>query len=295
MKNYWDSDIECALPHEMESLQSYRLSKIVKHVYNNVENYKDKMDKANVKPEDIKSIDDLKKLPFTVKQDLRDTYPYGLFAVPMDKVVRLHASSGTTGKQIVVGYTENDLEMWKQCVARAIIAAGGSKKDYMHVSYGYGLFTGGIGMHYGAEKVGCTTIPVSVGNTQRQINIIKDFGSTILCSTPSYALHLAETMSDMGITKDDIHLKLGIFGAEPWTEEMRHDIESKLGIKAYDIYGLSEIVGPGVAFECEEQTGMHINEDLFIPEIIDPDTCEVLPYGQEGELVFTCLKKKLFL
>lgn len=294
MANYWNEDIECALPHEMEALQSFRLSKTVKRIYDNVPAYKARMDEAGVKPEDIKSVNDLSKLPFTVKQDLRDTYPYGLFAVPMDKVVRLHASSGTTGKQIVVGYTENDIEMWKECVARAIVAAGGSSKDYMHISYGYGLFTGGIGMHYGAEKVGCTTIPVSTGNTQRQINIIKDFGSTILCSTPSYALYIAETMQEMGISKDEIKLKAGIFGAEPWTEEMRKEIEDKLGLKAYDIYGLSEIVGPGVSFECEDQSGMHINEDNFIPEIINPDTGEVLPYGEEGELVFTCITKEAF-
>lgn len=294
MSKYWDKDIECALPHEMEALQSFRLSKTVRHVYENVPAYRQRMDEAGIKPEDIKSVSDLSKLPFTTKQDLRDTYPYGLFAVPMDKVVRLHASSGTTGKQIVVGYTKNDLDMWAECISRAITAAGGSKSDYMHVSYGYGLFTGGIGMHYGAEKVGCTTIPVSVGNTQRQINIIKDFGSTILCSTPSYALYLAETMEEMGIKKDEIKLKAGIFGAEPWTEEMRTEIQDKLGIKAYDIYGLSEIIGPGVSFECECQTGMHINEDNFIPEIIDPDTGEVLPYGEQGELVFTCITKEAF-
>lgn len=294
MSKYWDESIECALPHEMEALQSFRLSKTVKRIYDNVPTYRERMDAAGIKPEDIKSVSDLSKLPFTTKQDLRDTYPYGLFAVPMDQVVRLHASSGTTGKQIVVGYTHTDLDMWAECTARAIVAAGGSKKDYMHIAYGYGLFTGGMGMHYGAEKVGCTTIPVSVGNTQRQINIIKDFGSTILCCTPSYALYLAETMQEMGITKDDISLKAGIFGAEPWTEEMRAEIQDKLGLKAYDIYGLSEVVGPGVSFECEDQSGMHINEDHFIPEIIDPDTCEVLPYGQEGELVFTCITKEAF-
>ena len=294
MSQYWDKDMECALPHEMKSLQSFRLSKTVRRIYDNVPSYRERMDKAGIKPEDIKSVDDLSKLPFTVKQDLRDTYPYGLFAVPMDKVVRLHASSGTTGKQIVVGYTQNDIETWQECVARAITAAGGTSKDFLHASYGYGLFTGGLGIHYGAEKVGCTTIPVSTGNTQRQINILKDFGSTILCATPSYAMYLAETMQEMGISKDDIKLRIGIFGAEPWTEEMRHEIESSLGIKAYDIYGLSEIIGPGVAFECEEQTGMHINEDHFIPEIIDPDTLEVLPYGQEGELVFTCISKEAF-
>ncbi|HHX57018.1 MAG TPA: phenylacetate--CoA ligase [Clostridiales bacterium] len=252
------------------------------------------MDEAGVKLEDINSIEDLHKLPFTVKQDLRDTYPYGLFAVPTEEVVRVHASSGTTGKQIVVGYTENDIKLWQECCARALTAAGATKSDFMHVSYGYGLFTGGLGLHYGAEEVGMTVIPVSVGNTQRQITIIKDFGSTFICCTPSYALYLAETMAEMGITKDDIKLKAGILGAEPWTEEMRQEIEDKLGIKAYDIYGLSEIIGPGVSFECSEQTGMHINEDHFIPEIIDPDTGEVLPDGQQGELVFTCITKEAF-
>ncbi len=294
MTKFWDKEMECALPHEMKSLQSFRLSKTVKRVYENVPYYRERMDKAGIKPEDIKTVDDLSKLPFTVKQDLRDTYPYGLFAVPMDEVVRLHASSGTTGKQIVVGYTENDISTWQECVARAIVAAGGTSKDFLHVSYGYGLFTGGLGLHYGAEKVGCTSIPVSTGNTQRQINILKDFGSTIICSTPSYAMYLAEAMREAGVTKDDISLKIGIFGAEPWTEEMRHEIEENLGIKAFDIYGLSEIIGPGVSFECEEQTGMHINEDHFIPEIIDPDTGEVLPYGEEGELVFTCISKEAF-
>ncbi len=294
MEKYWDEQMECALPHEMKSLQSFRLSQKVRQIYENVPYYKTKMDELNIKPEDIKSVDDLHKLPFTVKQDLRDTYPYGLFAVPMNDVVRVHASSGTTGKQIVVGYTENDLEIWKNCCARAITAAGGEKHDFMHVSYGYGLFTGGLGLHYGAEKVGMTVIPVSVGNTQRQITILKDFGSTVICCTPSYALYLAETMEEMGIKKEDIKLKAGIFGAEPWTEEMRIQIQEKLGIKAFDIYGLSEIIGPGVSFECSEQTGMHINEDHFIPEIIDPDTGEVLPEGEQGELVFTCITKEAF-
>ena len=294
MEKYWDEQMECALPHEMKSLQSFRLSQKVRQIYENVPYYKTKMDELNIKPEDIKSVDDLHKLPFTVKQDLRDTYPYGLFAVPMNDVVSVHASSGTTGTQIVVGYTENDLEIWKNCCARAITAAGGEKHDFMHVSYGYGLFTGGLGLHYGAEKVGMTVIPVSVGNTQRQITILKDFGSTVICCTPSYALYLAETMEEMGIKKEDIKLKAGIFGAEPWTEEMRIQIQEKLGIQAFDIYGLSEIIGPGVSFECSEQTGMHINEDHFIPEIIDPDTGEVLPEGEQGELVFTCITKEAF-
>lgn len=294
MANYWDEKIECAPLHEIKALQSFRLCQTVRRVYENVPLYRKRMDEAGVKPEDIKSVADLHKLPFTYKQDLRDTYPYGLFAVDMSKVVRLHASSGTTGKQIVVGYTANDLLTWKECTARAFTAFGCTKKDFMHISYGYGLFTGGLGVHYGAEHVGMTVIPVSTGNTARQINVIKDFGSTAICATPSYALHLAETMEEMGITKDDIKLRVGVFGAEPWTEEMRQQIQDKLGIKAYDIYGLSEIVGPGVAYECEEQTGMHINEDHFIPEIIDPDTGEVLPEGVQGELVFTCVTKEAF-
>ncbi|MGN0656998.1 MAG: phenylacetate--CoA ligase family protein [Ruminiclostridium sp.] len=294
MAKYWNKDMECAESYEMQALQSFRLSKTVKRVYENVPLYRERMDAAGVKPEDIRTVDDLKKLPFTYKQDLRDTYPYGMFAVPMDKVVRLHASSGTTGKQIVVGYTQNDLDMWAECCARALTAAGADEKDFMHVSYGYGLFTGGLGLHGGAEKIGMTVIPVSTGNTKRQINIIKDFGSTVICCTPSYALYLAETMEEEGITKDDIKLKAGLFGAEPWTEEMRKDIESKLGLKALDIYGLTEVVGPGVAFECEEQTGMHINEDNFIVETIDPDTGEVLPEGEQGELVFTCITKEAF-
>ncbi len=294
MESYWNGSIECATRSEIKSLQSFRLSQTVRRIYENVPYYRNKMDEAGVKIEDINSIEDLHKLPFTVKQDLRDTYPYGLFAVPTEEVVRVHASSGTTGKQIVVGYTENDIKLWQECCARALTAAGATKSDFMHVSYGYGLFTGGLGLHYGAEEVGMTVIPVSVGNTQRQITIIKDFGSTFICCTPSYALYLAETMAEMGITKDDIKLKAGILGAEPWTEEMRQEIEDKLGIKAYDIYGLSEIIGPGVSFECSEQTGMHINEDHFIPEIIDPDTGEVLPEGQQGELVFTCITKEAF-
>ncbi len=294
MQKYWNESMECAKLHEMKALQSFRLSQTIRRVYENVPYYRDRMDKAGVKPDDIKSVNDLYKLPFTFKQDLRDTYPYGLFAVPMEDVVRVHASSGTTGKQIVVGYTKKDLGTWSECCARALTAAGATPKDFMHISYGYGLFTGGLGLHGGAEKVGMTVIPVSVGNTKRQINIIKDFGSTYICCTPSYALFLAETMKEMGITKDDIHLRGGLFGAEPWTEEMRKEIEDKLGLKAYDIYGLTEIIGPGVAFECCEQTGMHINEDNFIPEIIDPDTGEVLPEGSQGELVFTCITKEAF-
>lgn len=294
MAKYWNESMECAKLHEMRALQSCRLSQTVRRVYENVPFYRNKMDEMGVCPNDIKSIDDLHKLPFVVKQDLRDTYPYGMFAVPMEDVVRIHASSGTTGKQIVVGYTENDLDVWSECCARALTAAGADKSDFMHVSYGYGLFTGGLGIHDGATKVGMTVIPVSVGNTNRQIQIIKDFGSTVICCTPSYALFLAETMAEMGITKDDIKLKAGLFGAEPWTEEMRKEIEDKLGLKALDIYGLTEIIGPGVSFECDEQSGMHINEDHFIVETIDPDTGEVLPEGEQGEIVFTCITKEAF-
>ncbi|MDR1674727.1 MAG: phenylacetate--CoA ligase [Oscillospiraceae bacterium] len=292
--SYRDKAMECATTEEMQALQSFRLLQTVRRVYENVPYYRNKMKESGVKPEDIKSVKDLSRLPLTAKQDLRDTYPYGLFAVPMEQVVRLHASSGTTGKQIVVGYTQKDLGIWQECCARALVAAGADHSDFMHVSYGYGLFTGGLGLHYGAEAVGMAVIPVSVGNTQRQITIIKDFGSTVICCTPSYAVYLMETMSELGLTKDDIKLKAGLFGAEPWTEEMRKEIENGLGLKAYDIYGLSEIIGPGVSFECSQQTGMHINEDHFIPEIIDPDTEEVLPDGCQGELVFSCVTKEAF-
>ncbi len=294
MERYWNENMECATKDEMKALQSFRLSQTVRRVYNNVPYYRERMEKAGITPDDIHGVEDLKKLPFTMKQDLRDTYPYGLFAVPMEDVVRVHASSGTTGKQIVVGYTQHDLDVWSECCARALTAAGATNKDFMHVSYGYGLFTGGLGLHGGAEKVGMTVIPVSTGNTNRQINVIKDFGSTYICCTPSYALYLAETMKEMGITKDDIKLKAGLFGAEPWTEEMRREIEENLGLKALDIYGLTEIIGPGVAFECSEQSGMHINEDHFIAETIDPDTGEVLPEGSQGEIVFTCISKEAF-
>lgn len=290
--SYWDKSIETAPRSELEALQSYRLSVTVRHVYENVPFYKDLFDKHVVKPEDIKTVKDLSKLPFTIKQDLRDQYPYGLFAVDMDNVVRIHASSGTTGKQTVVGYTENDIKVWAEITARALTAAGAKPKDFVHVSYGYGLFTGGMGIHYGAERIKATAIPASVGNTKRQIQMMQDFGSSILCCTPSYALFLAETIEEMGIDKSTLKLKAGIFGAEPWTEEMRKEIQTKLGIKAFDIYGLSEIMGPGVSFECCEQNGMHINEDHFIPEIIDPETLEVMPDGQQGELVFTCITKE---
>lgn len=294
MSKYWNEEIECAPYEKIRQIQDERLVETVRRVYDNVEYYRNLMDEKGIKPEDIKSVDDLHKLPFLKKQDLRDTYPFGLFAVSHDEVVRLHASSGTTGKQVVAGYTKKDLDMWADCCARALTAAGADKSDYLHISYGYGLFTGGLGVHGGGEKVGMTVIPVSSGNTARQINILRDFGSTVICCTPSYALFIAETMHDMGLTKDDIKLKAGLFGAEAWTEEMRAEIEDKLGVKAMDIYGLTEVMGPGVAFECSEQKGMHINEDNFIPEIIDPDTGEVLPLGTQGELVFTCINKEAF-
>ncbi len=286
--------METASAAQIKQIQSERLVATVKRVYENVPYYRMMMQSKNLTPDDIKGVDDLYKLPFTAKKDLRDTYPYGLFAVPMDDVVRLHASSGTTGKQIVVGYTQKDIDTWESICARALTAIGATNKDFVHISFGYGLFTGGFGLHGGATKIGATTIPVSSGNTKRQITIIKDFRSTILCSTPSYALHIAETMEAEGVTPEDINLKAGIFGAEPWSEEMRGQLEAKFGIKAYDIYGLTEIMGPGVAYECREQSGMHINEDHFIVEVIDPDTGEVLPEGEKGELVFSCITKEAF-
>lgn len=289
---YYKPEIECAPRSELDALQSYRLSRTVRRVYENVAPYRKKMDEAGVKPEDIKSIADLQKLPFTVKQDLRDNYPYGMFASPMKDVVRIHASSGTTGKQTVVGYTAHDIDMWAECAARALVSVGGTKDDFIHISYGYGLFTGGLGLHYGVEKLGATAIPASAGNSMRQLQLFKDFGSSIICMTPSYAISLIELMKENNISKDEFKLKAGVFGAEPWTEEMRKEIEAGLGIKAYDIYGLSEIMGPSVSCECECQCGMHICEDHFIPEIIDPDTLEVLPAGQQGELVFTCITKE---
>ena len=294
MERYYQPEIETAPREKIVALQNERLAATVRRVYENVPFYRSKMEQAGVTPDDIKTIDDLHKLPFSYKKDLRDTYPYGLFAVPLKDVVRLHASSGTTGKQIVVGYTRHDLDVWDECVARALTAAGCTDEDVVHVSYGYGLFTGGLGADGGARRLGATTVPVSSGNTQRQVTILKDFGSTILCCTPSYALHIAEVLYANGYTKDDIKLKAGVFGAEPWTNEMRRKIEEMLGLTAYDIYGLTEIIGPGVAFECREQTGMHVNEDHFIVEVIDPDTGEVLPEGTQGELVFTCITKEAF-
>ncbi len=285
--------LECMPREELKGLQSERLIWQVKRMYENVECFRKRMDEKGLKPEDIHGIEDLSKLPFSYKSDLRDYYPYGLFAVPLDDIVRVHASSGTTGKRIVVGYTRKDLETWSDCFARMLAALGVTNKDVVQVSYGYGLFTGGLGAHQGAERLGCTVVPMSSGNTALQIQTMIDFGSTVLCCTPSYALYLGEEIEKMGV-KDQLKLKVGIFGAEPWTESMRKEIEAKLGIKAYDIYGLSEILGPGVSGECEYQNGMHVWEDNFIPEIIDPDTGEVLPEGATGELVFTTLTKEGF-
>ena len=293
MSNYYDEKIELMPRAELEKLQSERLVWQVKRSYEKVECFKKRMDEMGLKPEDIKGIGDLHRLPFSYKSDLRDYYPYGLFATPMSDIVRVHASSGTTGKRIVVGYTQKDLDMWADCVARILAGAGIGKDDIIQVSFGYGLFTGGFGLHAGAEKVGATVIPMSSGNTALQIQTMIDFGATAICCTPSYALYLGEEIERLGV-KDKLKLKVGIFGAEPWSEEMRAQIEEKLGIKALDIYGLSEVLGPGVSYECPYQVGMHVCEDNFIAEIIDPDTGKVLPYGEKGELVFTSITKEGF-
>lgn len=294
MKNCYQPEIEQASRDEINKIQSERLVTAVKRVYDNVPIYRARMDETGVKPEDIKGIEDLYKLPFTSKQDLRDTYPFGMFAVPMEEVIRLHASSGTTGKQIVVGYTQNDLDNWGDIVARQLSAAGITKSDKVHVAYGYGLFTGGLGIAEGARRLGCTSIPVSSGNTARQLTILQDFESNAIACTPSYAMYLAESAAKAGIDTSKLPLRAGIFGAEPWTEEMRREIEKGLNIKAYDIYGLTEIMGPGVAYECSEQNGMHVNEDHFIIEILDPETHKPVPDGEKGEIVFTCLTKEAF-
>jgi len=293
-QNYYQKEIETMPIEEMKKLQSEKLVKQVKHVYENVPYYKNLMDEKGVKPDDIKSIDDIHKLPFLTKADLRDAYPYGLLAKPLDDCVRIQSTSGTTGRRVVAFYTQNDVDLWEDCCARAIVAAGGTKKDVCQVAYGYGLFTGGPGLNGGSHKVGCLTLPMSSGNTERQIQFMTDLSATILCCTPSYAAYIAETLKEQGYKPEDISLKAGIFGAEPWTEEMRRGIEESLGIKAYDIYGLTETTGPGVSFECSEQTGMHVNEDHFYAEIIDPDTGEVLPEGSKGELVFNSLDKEAF-
>jgi phenylacetate-CoA ligase len=292
---YWEEEIETLPRVGLESIQLRRLKNLVARVYRTVAPYRRKMEAAGVRPEDIKTLADLRKLPFTVKNDLRDNYPFGLFTVPMEDIVRVHASSGTTGKPTVVGYTQKDIETWANVMARALTCAGAHKGDMVHNAYGYGLFTGGLGAHYGVERLGATVIPVSGGNTKRQITIMKDFGSTVLLSTPSYALNLAEAMDAVGVDPASLSLRVGIFGAEPWSENMREEVERKLNLKAVDIYGLSEVMGPGVAMEClQTEKGMHVFEDHFLPEIIDPETGEVLPPGEKGELVFTTLTKEAF-
>lgn len=292
--NYFQPEIETMPVDEIKKMQSEKIVRQVKHVYDNVPYYKDLMDKMGVKPSDIHGIEDIKKLPFTSKSVLRDTYPYGFLAAPLSDCVRIHSTSGTTGKRVIAYYTQHDIDLWEDCCARAIVAAGGSREDVCQIAYGFGLFTGGAGLNGGSHKVGCLTVPMSSGNTDRQIQFMMDLKSTILCCTPSYAAYIGEALKEHGYKPSDNSLKAGIFGAEPWTDEMRRDIESSLGIKAYDIYGLTETSGPGVAFECSAQTGMHINEDHFYAEIIDPDTGEVLPEGSRGELVFTSLDKEAF-
>ena len=293
MAKYYQPEIETASREQLLAWQNERLVEQVQHVWNNVPYYRKKMEEKGLTPDDIKGVADLHKLPFLSKDDLREAYPYGLLGTPMSECVRIHSTSGTTGKRVVAFYTQADVDLWEDCCARAIVAAGGTKEDVCHIAYGYGLFTGGSGMHGGSHKVGCLTLPLSSGNTDRQLQFMTDLGSTILCCTPSYAAYLSETIHERGL-RDQIKLKAGIFGAEAWSEQMREEIQNGLGIKAYDIYGLTETSGPGVAFECEAQTGMHINEDHFIAEIIDPNTGEVLPEGSKGELVFTAITKKAF-
>ncbi len=293
MSKYYQPEIETMPYEQLRQLQNERFMKQLRHVWDNVPYYRKKMEDKGVSIDDIQSIDDIHKLPFLSKADLREAYPYGLMGTPKSECVRIHSTSGTTGKRVVAFYTQHDVDLWEDCCARAIVAAGGTEEDVVHVAYGYGLFTGGMGLHGGSHKVGCLTLPMSSGNTDRQLQFMEDLGSTILCCTPSYAAYLAESIHERGL-QDKIHLKAGIFGAEAWSENMRRDIENKLGIKAYDIFGLTELSGPGVAFECEEQSGMHINEDHFFAEIIDPDTGEVLPEGSKGELVFTSLTKEAF-
>ena len=293
MAKYYQPEIETASREQIKAWQDERLVKQVQHVWDNVPYYRKKMEEKGLTPADIQGVADLHKLPFLTKDDLREAYPYGLLAKPLSECVRIHSTSGTTGKRVVAFYTQHDVDLWEDCCARAIMAVGGDKDDVCHVAYGYGLFTGGAGLHGGSHKVGCMTLPMSSGSTDRQLQFMTDLGSTILCCTPSYAAYLAESIHERGL-KDQIKLKAGIFGAEAWSQKMREDIQNGLGIKAYDIYGLTEISGPGVAYECEAQTGMHINEDHFIAEIINPDTGEVLPMGSKGELVFTCITKEAF-
>lgn len=293
MERYYQKNMECASREEMKALQDERLVKQVKHVWDNVPYYRKKMEEKGITPEDIKGVDDLHKLPFITKADLRDAYPYGLLAAPKKDCVRIQSTSGTTGRRVVAFYTQHDIDLWEDCCARALVAAGATEDDVVQVAYGYGLFTGGAGLHGGSHKVGSLTLPMSSGNTDRQLQFMTDLEATVLCCTPSYAAYLAESIHERGL-RDKIKLKSGIFGAEAWSEKMRQEIQNQLGIKAFDIYGLTEISGPGVSFECSEQTGMHVNEDHFIPEIIDPDTGEVLPDGTQGELVFTSITKEAF-
>ncbi len=288
----WNEKIECASRDEMAAIQSERLLTTVKRIYHNIPSYRAKMQEKGILPGDIKSIENLKDLPFTIKTDLRDNYPFGMFTVPMSEIVRLHASSGTTGKPTVVGYTRNDLQMWAEVVSRSLCMAGVHKNDIVQVAYGYGLFTGGLGLHYGTENLGATVIPISGGNTKKQIQLMQDFGSSVIACTPSYALFLSEALHEMGIDPESLNLRVGIFGAEPWSENMRKEIETKLKIKAIDIYGLSEIIGPGVSCECTHQMGMHVNEDHFIPEVIDPETLQPVKPGEIGELVFSTITKE---
>jgi phenylacetate-CoA ligase len=288
----WNESIECMDRDKLRKIQDIRLKKMVEYVYHNTPFYRKKMQEMNLTPDDIKGIDDITKLPFTTKLDLRDNYPFGLCAVPMSQIVRIHASSGTTGRPTVVLYTRKDLSAWSECISRAFTAYGASSKDIFQVSYGYGLFTGGLGAHQGAENIGASVIPMSSGNTSKQIQLMHDFGTTVLCCTPSFGLFLAEAIKDSGLPREEFKLKIGCFGAEPWTENMRRELEKNLGIKAYDIYGLSEVAGPGVGFECECQHGTHLNEDHYYPEIIDPNTLESLEPGKTGELVFTHLTKE---
>ncbi len=288
----WNESIECMDREGLRKIQSIRLKKMVEYVYHNTPFYRKKMQELGLTPDDINGIEDITKLPFTTKTDLRDNYPFGLFAVPMSQIVRIHGSSGTTGKPTVVGYTRKDLSLWTECLSRCFTAYGADNKDIFQIAYGYGLFTGGLGAHYGAENIGASVIPMSSGNTDKQIQLMHDFGTTVLCCTPSYALFIADAIKDSGIPREDFKLKAGVFGAEPWTESMRKEIEEKLAIKAYDIYGLSEISGPGVGFECDHQNGTHLNEDHFFPEIVDPHTLQPVEAGQQGELVFTHLTKE---
>ena len=287
----WNSEIECADREQMNKLQSKGLAVMVKRMYDNVAFYKERFKEIGLEPGDIKSVSQLKDLPFTTKNDLRDNYPFGLFTTPQSDVVRIHASSGTTGKPTVVGYTRVDLEIWAEVVARSLTMAGVHSGDTIQIAYGYGPFTGGLGLHYGAEKIGATVIPISVGNTKKQLQFMTDFNATVLACTPSYAAHLGESIKSNGINEKDIKLRIGVFGAEPWTNELRCQIEQLINIKAYDIYGLSEVIGPGVSMECPCHCGNHVFEDHFIPEIIDPETLEILPDGEIGELVFTTVSK----